>query len=149
MARTSENWRNGGGEDWPTLWDHAVADKWPKLSNDRWTPDHAGPALIVCERGDSQSMVVVMFENATAAEQADRALYDRRCGPGCLREHYRVWAEPGKLHVERGIHDPDPLPHDLASALWALGYRRANGIGKTRPPQMWPAPREFNEPLRP
>ena len=53
------------------------AEKWPSLEAEPWIPDHAGQAVIVCERGDQQPMTVVWHDSAAEAEEADRALYDR------------------------------------------------------------------------
>jgi hypothetical protein len=146
MSRWSGNgqqWRHEGGKEWPPMWDGASPDKWPRFDTEVWTPDHCGPCVIVCER-NSQPMVLVTYETAAAAEQADLALYDRPCGPGCQRMHYRVFTEPRRVRVERGVHDPQPVPPDLAGALWAAGYRRPNGLA-CPPAQHWPVDPAFNE----
>lgn len=62
-------------------------------------------------------MLVVSYETAADALDADRALYDRPCGVGCLRQHYVVYTEPGRLVVLRGTHDPSPTPGTLAQQL--------------------------------
>ena len=123
------------------------------MENPAWTPDHAGPCLLVCERGDGTQMAVATYDTPEQAREADAALYDRPCGPGCLRLHYRVWAEPGRLHVEKGLHDPAPVPPTLARQL-AKFYPRHTRNGHPLKsielhPELWPCPPEFNQPLPP
>jgi hypothetical protein len=143
-------WRDGGGDDWPTDWP-SRAEHWPSLENQPWTPTREGPAVIVCIRGRQNPMRLVSFESADDAREADVALFDRECGPGCLRLHYRVWCTPGALHVEPGYHDPPPVPHDLGKALRAAGYHEPGGLpvkgfGVIRPEDC-PAPTRWNPPL--
>jgi hypothetical protein len=142
--------RSGGG-DWPSEWP-TLPDKWPHVKTDRWIPARAGPCVIVCARSQGEQSRIVSFETAEQAREADRVLYDRPCGPGCLREHFRVWCTPGELHVERGIHDPAPMPADLGAALRAAGYHppvgvKINGTSEVVRPADCPHPTRLNEPL--
>jgi hypothetical protein len=140
-------WRDGGGDDWPTDWP-SRAEHWPSLENQPWTPTREGPAVIVCIRGRQNPMRLVSYETADEAREADAALYDRECGPGCLRLHYLVWCEPGRLHVETGLHDPEPVPRGLAAQLAKFYPRFARNGHPLKAievhPELWETPPEFN-----
>ena len=146
-------WRDGGGDHWPSQYEGPRRDRWPSFRTEPWRPDHAGPAVIVCERAarGGPTLMLIPFADAAEAEEADRELCYQPCGPGCLGMHFRVWAEPGAVHVERGLHDPPPFPDDLRSALRAAGYRRPPGNNATTAAgaDHWPTPSILNLPLQP
>jgi hypothetical protein len=152
MPYQRSHWRHGGSsEGWPTDWNGPVL-KWPTLDNDLWVPDHEGPCVIVCVRGPGVPMQLVSYETAAQAADADWALYDRECGPSCLRLHYRIWCTPSELHVERGVHDPAPMPDNLGAALRAAGYHppdgvKINGTTEVIRPADCPHPTRLNPPL--
>jgi hypothetical protein len=60
------------------------------------------------------------------------------CSPKCMGAHIVSWPEAGRVHAE--FVGSQPAPPDLASALWAYGYRRPDGLACT-PPQFWPSRR--------
>jgi hypothetical protein len=66
------------------------------------------------------------------------------CSPKCVGAHIVSWQEAGRVHAE--FVGSQPAPPDLASALWACGYRRPGGLACT-PPQFWPVPPTLNERL--
>lgn len=100
--------------------------------------------MIACLRPDGATQITE-WSDATEAEIADLDLYVSPCSPGCRGRHYRVWAEPGQLHIVPGFHDAPPVPTDLGQALRSAGYRRPNG--SLIPPENWPHPTILNPPL--
>ena len=149
MSRRGQTsrWRDGGSSaEWPSEWP-SPAEAWPKPRSDGWTPDHEGHALIACLR-EHEATTITEWADAVEAEIADADLYITPCSVGCRGRHLRIWAEPGQLHVERGFHDPPPVPADLGKALRAAGYRPPRGTTLyDAKPEDWPHPTCWNPPL--
>jgi hypothetical protein len=75
----------------------------------------------VCLRGGrTATSEVITWTSAAEAAEADAVLYTHECGRGCEMRHLRIWAEPGALHVDPGLHDEPPLPSGLRAQLSLL-----------------------------
>jgi hypothetical protein len=109
-----------GGSEWPSRYP-APPTRWP-APGQRWTPDRAAAAAIVCVRvGFAQ---IVFWTSLREALEADRQLYDQRCGRGCVGVHLLVSTAPGRISVAPSIHQAElPSPAAQLAAEWAR-YRR-------------------------
>jgi hypothetical protein len=81
--------------------------------------------------------------SAAELAEVDRELLDDiyGCGRGCHRQHLLIWWDGDTVRTARSAHDRRPAP--LAVELLALYPRKVGGY----PPEDWPAPTAFNEPL--
>jgi hypothetical protein len=108
--------------------------------------------MICCLRVTDAAKVTT-WKTAEAAALADRDFYATPCSPGCEGRHLRMWCEPGRLHVERGMHDRPPVPDDLGAAFRAAGYFPPGGVatggrgGEVLRPADCPHPTRWNPPL--
>jgi hypothetical protein len=124
----------------------------------RWVPERSGPAVVMCVRGSSSGNPSQILDWGTAedAALADRLLYAAPCDTGCEGSHVRVWAEPGKLHVAKSVHEPPP-PSRAEAFAECYPPRLVNGrpvLADGTPrlsatPALWPTPSIYNEPLPP
>jgi hypothetical protein len=109
------------------------------------------PAALLCLRtriygdGYGRTAEQTTWRSSAEAMAAERELCAGGCGPRCEGQHMILWFNgDGKTpHVLAGSHDRR-LPDDLAERLAVLYPRQVDTI----PVELWPAPPEFNEPLR-
>ena len=113
-------------------------------------PTRVGAALTVCMRG-WEPMSVIEWCDLDEALDAVMTLFDRPCAARCRSDHVLVFTDATAIHVRRVV-GPSPQPPDLAEELLELYPPRLNGNGHgtfDSTPELWPRPRELNEPLRP
>src|SRR6476469_2477261 len=132
----------GSNADWPTPWE-GRADNWPDPP-ERWVPGRAGRGVIMCVRVRVWSpSEIIDWGTAEDAELADRLLYAEPCGKVCIRQHIRVWTEPGRVHVAPSVHNP--RPPSLAAECYPS--RRNGHPTLSTSPACWPQPTVLNLPL--
>lgn len=119
-------WRrdNGSTADWPSRWP-SRAEHLPEPP-DRWVPERAGSAVIICVRGSryGNPSQVISWGSAEDAELADRLLYGQPCGTGCVGNHLRC----GPNRDASGSPRAFTTCHRRA---WPRSWRRATRASST------------------
>jgi hypothetical protein len=109
-------------------------------------PDHAGKVVVLCLRPQREGGTGWRsFPTLADAQEAERARAGRKCSEACEQAHAVCWAEPGKLHVVRGVGDPAPVPSSLAGAIWQAYPPHRNGHQNGHRRKEKPVPRKPKE----
>jgi hypothetical protein len=138
------HWRHGGSTDWPSEWP-TVLDKWPQSRTERWKPARAGRVVVACLRPEG-GIRWRSFPTLADAERAERARAGRQCDDLCEHQHTIAWAEPGVLHLARGLGDPPPVPESLIGAILQAYPPRRNGYHQRKEHRMHKEATPMTEP---